>query len=316
MQGIRPKVSVLCTAFNHERFIRHTLEGFVAQQTDFPFEVIVHDDASTDGTAAIIREFHAAYPLLIKPIFQTVNQYRLERGRVTRIVQSAAKGEFWAICEGDDYWIDPFKLRDQVALLEARPEFTACVTEAWSETDGKRESAHLGLRAAARAGSSFGLQDILRENFVTTATLMLRRDSLMPLPDSFWSAPAGDWFMLVLLASKGRIGYIDRPTAVRSRHVGGAISMRDEVFKLLFSADCITAFKNDVPKHLQPALNDRIAELRFAALETAQKNGGLGAARSVWERFKGRGLPWRQRLRWSLLLSFPKLMSQYARLRA
>lgn len=111
-------VSIQCTAYNHERFIRETLEGFVMQKTNFSFEAIVHDDASTDGTAKIIREYAEKYPDIIKPIYETENQYSKKDGSLLRIMNDACRGKYIAFCEGDDYWIDPYKLQKQVDILE------------------------------------------------------------------------------------------------------------------------------------------------------------------------------------------------------
>lgn len=120
-------VSICCLTYNHEPYIRECLEGFMMQKTDFAFEVLIHDDASTDRTADIIREYEIKYPDIIKPIYQTENQY--SKGvKVTTVYQfPRAKGKYIAMCEGDDYWIDPYKLQKQVDFLEAHPEFNICV---------------------------------------------------------------------------------------------------------------------------------------------------------------------------------------------
>lgn len=119
-----PLVSIRCITYNHEKYIRDTLEGFVMQKTNFKFEAIVHDDASTDNTAAIIREYAEKYPDIIKPIFETENQYSKHDGSLDRIMTAACKGKYIALCEGDDYWIDPYKLQKQVDFLESHPDYT------------------------------------------------------------------------------------------------------------------------------------------------------------------------------------------------
>lgn len=115
-------VTIRCVAYNHEPYIRECLEGFVMQKTNFRFEAIVHDDASTDGTANIIREYAEKYPDIIKPIFETENQYSKRDGSLRRIMNSHMKGKYIAMCEGDDYWIDPYKLQKQVDYLEKHAE--------------------------------------------------------------------------------------------------------------------------------------------------------------------------------------------------
>ncbi|PWJ70849.1 glycosyl transferase family 2 [Ruminococcaceae bacterium R-25] len=120
-------VSVLCLAYNHEKYIRDALEGFVKQKTSFKYEVIVHDDASTDNTANIIREYQNEYPDIIKPIFQTENQYSKHVIISSTFFLPVAKGKYLAFCEGDDYWCDENKLQSQVDYLEHNKSFVACV---------------------------------------------------------------------------------------------------------------------------------------------------------------------------------------------
>ena len=124
-------VAIHCLAYNHESYIRECLEGFVMQQTNFRFVAIVHDDASTDKTADIIREYEAKYPEIIKPIYETENQYSKRDGTIDRIMNeaiAATSAKYVAICEGDDYWTDPLKLQKQVDILEKDETLMACVT--------------------------------------------------------------------------------------------------------------------------------------------------------------------------------------------
>ncbi len=116
------KVSVLCTAYNHEKYIRKCLEGFVMQKTNFKFEVLINDDASTDNTAQIIREYEEKYPDIIKPIYQTENQYSKGIKITLNILSPLIKGKYVAFCEGDDYWCDENKLQAQFDIMEANPD--------------------------------------------------------------------------------------------------------------------------------------------------------------------------------------------------
>lgn len=125
-------VSIRCLVYNHEAYLRQCLDGFVMQKTNFRFEAIVHDDASTDGSAAIIREYAEKYPYIIKPIFETENQYSKRDGSLRRIMDEACKGKYIAMCEGDDYWTDPFKLQKQVDFLESHSEYGLCYAKARS----------------------------------------------------------------------------------------------------------------------------------------------------------------------------------------
>lgn len=120
-QAIKPLVVIRCITYNHEPYIKDALEGFLMQKTDFPFVAIVHDDASTDNTAGIVREYAEKYPDIIFPIFETKNQYSKRDGSLGEIMktaQDATGAKYIAFCEGDDYWTDPLKLQKQVDILE------------------------------------------------------------------------------------------------------------------------------------------------------------------------------------------------------
>ena len=121
-----PVVSVRCITYNHERYIAKALDSFLIQKTDFPFEVVVHDDASTDRTADIIRGYVAKYPKIIKPIYEKENQYSKHDDSLRKIVDSACKGEYIAYCEGDDFWIDENKLQKQYDAMVEQPECSLC----------------------------------------------------------------------------------------------------------------------------------------------------------------------------------------------
>lgn len=118
-----PIISISCVTYNHEKYIAQCLDGFLMQKTTYTYEILVHDDASTDGTADIIRTYADRYPDIIKPILQTENQY--SKGiRVSAVFNwSRAQGKYIALCEGDDYWTDPNKLQKQVDFLEGHAEF-------------------------------------------------------------------------------------------------------------------------------------------------------------------------------------------------
>lgn len=119
-------VSICCVAYNHEKFIRKALEGFVNQKTNFNYEVLVHDDASTDGTAAIIKKFEEKYPSIIRPVYQRENQYQNGGRIIARFLLPKAKGKYIAFCEGDDFWTDSNKLQMQVEALEKNIRCSVC----------------------------------------------------------------------------------------------------------------------------------------------------------------------------------------------
>lgn len=125
----KPLVVIHCITYNHEAYLRDALEGFVTQQTDFPFVAVVHDDASTDRTAEALKEYADKYPDIILPIFNDENQYSKQDGSLDRIMRKACEAtgaRYIAICEGDDYWTDRHKLQKQVEFMESNPDYGMC----------------------------------------------------------------------------------------------------------------------------------------------------------------------------------------------
>ena len=125
MNGTKPIVSICCITYNHENYIRDAIEGFLMQKTTFPIEIIIHDDASTDKTAEIVKSYAEKHPDLILPILQAENQY--SKGiPISTYAYPKARGKYIAFCEGDDYWTDPYKLQKQVDFLESNPDCSWC----------------------------------------------------------------------------------------------------------------------------------------------------------------------------------------------
>src|SRR3954464_9227655 len=121
----KPIVTVWCPTYNHEKFIGRTIQGFLLQQTSFPIEIIIHDDASTDKTAEVIRSYEERYPGRLSPIYQKENQFSKDFTHLTKACLASSNGKYIALCEGDDYWTDPLKLQKQVAFMEMNADFSA-----------------------------------------------------------------------------------------------------------------------------------------------------------------------------------------------
>lgn len=168
-------VSVVCLTYNQEDTLRDALEGFVAQRALFRFEVLVHDDASTDGTADIVREYEKRYPELIRGVYQTENRFSKGEFISREYLWPLIRGRYVALCEGDDYWTDPHKLEKQVAALEAHPEVDICAHRALKLTGGQ---AHGYVAPRLRDGLIPADEVILGGgNFVATASLLCRTEA-------------------------------------------------------------------------------------------------------------------------------------------
>ena len=238
-----PVVSVSCITYNHEPYIRDAIEGFLIQETDFPFEVLIYDDASTDKTADIIREFEALYPAIIIPIYQTENQY--SKGVSVSCVYnfSRARGDYIALCEGDDYWICAEKLHLQVKVFLADLDCSMVFHPAHYITGTSKE--FLREVGRYRANAIFDIERILERGggFYPTASAMLRRSVLTgQRPEWAKGYRPGDFALGILAAYYGRILYIDRTMSVYRWHADSV--NHGEGYKTLSRS--LNRFKKDI----------------------------------------------------------------------
>lgn len=182
-----PLVSIFTLTYNHAPYIRQCLDGFLMQKTNFVFEVIINDDASTDGTTEIIREYEAKYPDIIKPIYHSENRYsKGERGFWNRYCLPKSRGKYIALCEGDDYWIDPLKLQKQVDFLEANPEYGMCYTNfnIWHESKQKMDYSLFQTKPDKFPAVYDSLKSwILTAGYVAPMTWVFRRELLLNKPN-------------------------------------------------------------------------------------------------------------------------------------
>lgn len=169
----RPLVSVICDIFNHEKYLRRCFDGFIMQETTFPFEVLVHDDASSDSSQDIINEYTERYPHIFKPVFQSENQYSKGVSIWMNFQIPRVSGKYIAFCEGDDYWTDSKKLQKQFDLLETHPDICMCChhVEMLDNATGNIRGDYFDCTEGVT-----GIRDIIRSNYVQTLSVMLRND--------------------------------------------------------------------------------------------------------------------------------------------
>ena len=220
---IKPLVSIRCLVYNHEPYLRQCLDGFVMQKTNFAFEAIVHDDASTDNSAAIIREYAEKYPDIIKPIYETENQYSKKDGSLRRIMNEAIHpdAQYIAFCEGDDYWTDPLKLQKQVDFMTLHTEcsltYHACENKfEYSENKNRKLFGDNVLDA-------YSSIDIL-ENYFHTATILVKREVLFSeLYNRVMKSGciSGDTLLYLVASRMGKIKGINKKMSVYRRHLNG-----------------------------------------------------------------------------------------------
>jgi glycosyltransferase involved in cell wall biosynthesis len=213
-----PKVSVAMITYNHEKFIAQAIESVLMQKTDFPVELVIGEDCSTDTTRKLVQEYAAKYPGQIRPILHERNV-----GTNTNIyaVWAACRGSYIAQLEGDDYWTDPLKLQKQISLMETNPDFSMCGTAARVEQvlDGKVVQGVYVIRPAILL-NCYGVKDALGSYLFHTSTFLMRA-GFVHLPDWFHGLNLGDVCFLALQAEKGPIGYLDEVTSTYRQHSGG-----------------------------------------------------------------------------------------------
>lgn len=204
---ITPLLAIDCLVYNQEPYLRECLDGFVMQQTNFPFVAIVHDDASTDHSADIIREYAERYPDILHPIYETENQYSKGDGSLSSIMAAAIEAtgaRYIAMCEGDDYWTDPHKLQKQVDFLETHAEYSLCFHKVNTYLQAMGE-----LKGEMLVDDVLGestILDLARRNYIHTPSVVYRN-----LPEighdrsQFGALPVGDYTLWMLCAKYGKI---------------------------------------------------------------------------------------------------------------
>lgn len=207
----RPKVSIVAISYNQESYVLEALESFLAQKTDFEFEVIIGDDASTDGTQKIISQFVKKHPKIVRPILRKRNVGVHEN---LFDVLRQAKGEYIALCEGDDYWTDPTKLQRQADFLDSHPDYALCFhpVKVFFQKGEEPDT----IFPEDKEG--FTTERLLEVNYIQTNSVMYRKQTYDDLPIDILPL---DWYLHLYHAQFGKIGFIDRVMASYRRHEGG-----------------------------------------------------------------------------------------------
>lgn len=219
-----PLVSIICTTFNHENFIKETLEGFLSQKTKFSFEIIIHDDASTDNTVSIINDFVSKYPLIITPIFQKENQYSKKEVNIwSDFTFPMTQGKYLALCEGDDYWIDELKLQKQVDFLENNLDYVIT----WTDFYTKKEAELIpnNFSSTLPAVYTIDFNTLFKPYCTYTLTSVFKKDAVDPLDyKKFRYSKDNTLYALALCNGKG--AFLNFQGAVYRWHSGGIYSLQ------------------------------------------------------------------------------------------
>lgn len=262
-------VSIRCAVYNHEPYLRQCLDGFVMQKTNFRFEAIVHDDVSTDKSADIIREYAAKYPDIIKPIFETENQYSKHDGSLRRIMTAACRGKYYASCEGDDYWTDSLKLQKQVDYMESHPDCLLCFTNAimhWDDGSGRPDR----LFAPGLEDRDYEGPEITEAWITPTASFVYRRSVL---EEDFYLQVAnhpklkivGDIPLVLTCAHLGKVHALSDVTCVYRRQPNGFMLSSDSNVKIAHGDYRYAIYKVFGKEYLDTSVSKAIHHYRLGA---------------------------------------------------
>ena len=224
-----PLVSICCITYNHENYIKQAIEGFLMQKTNFGYEIVIGEDYSIDGTRKIVFNFIKKYPNLIKVIISNKN-IGMQKNLI-RTIQSCS-GKYIALCEGDDYWTDLYKLQKQVDFLEANPEYSISfhATEYLNMDTGIKTIHKYKCKNNFR---SFTIKDAILKGgeFMTTNSIVFRAEFIKNLPEWYYEAPTGDFALSLIISSHGKIAYFDDIMSVYRKCVKGSWTHRNRGFQ-------------------------------------------------------------------------------------
>lgn len=223
------KVSIFCLTYNQNDYIRQCLDSLLMQKTDFEYEILINDDASDDGTADILKEYRKKYPEKIRLNLQTENQYSMGvRNMIPRFLLPKARGEYLAMCEGDDYWTAPDKLQIQVDFLEKHPDYSMCFHPVRVVFENGEQQDAIFPESSKK--NDFTTEKLITANFIQTNSVMYRKQNYINLAIDIMP---GDWYLHLFHAQFGKIGFINKVMSVYRRHEGG-IWWKDENNKTEF----------------------------------------------------------------------------------
>lgn len=226
-----PLVSICIITYRHARFIRQCVEGMLAQETDFPYEILIGEDESDDGTREICLELATAHPDRVRVLLHRRQDVVIVDGqpRGTHNLMATlaqARGEFVALCEGDDYWTDPKKLQIQVAYLHANADCVGCFHEAsLVDADSRELQAEFFKRSRPNPKPKYDRRDCLSLMSVYPTCSLFYRRAAFDAPEWYMKRSC-DFFFDLVITAYGKLGYIDRRMAAYRRHEGGIWSCK------------------------------------------------------------------------------------------
>ncbi len=225
-----PVVSICSTAYNLESCIAEAIDSFLMQETNFPFEILLRDDCSTDKTAEIIKEYASRYPQLIKPVYEKENTYSQGIKPMLQLIK-IAKGKYIATCDADDYWTDTLKLQKQVDFLLKNPLYYGCFHDCMIIYEGEKSNQKQHLRIGNRKiAEEVDLISIIDENNIDSSSIMFR-NFIGEIPKYWIKTSKDDYALMVLIAEQGKIKYLPEVMSAYRIHDGSIWSSQNQMHK-------------------------------------------------------------------------------------
>ena len=274
-----PKVSIVMVTYNHANWIAQAIESVLSQEADFEYELLIGEDRSTDNTREICRQYAQRRP---DRIVLTLREHNVGVFANWSGLFQAARGDFIAFCEGDDYWTSPHKLAKQVRAMEQNPGWAGCFHKTRViHADGSEPDRFL---PAQSPGSEVSLRQIVADNCIATCSIMYRRGVAPKIPDWFATLAMGDWPLHILHAMHGPLGYLDEEMGVYRLHRGGIWTSMDQAQRLDHTLRMWFTIESHSDKSLQPLIAQGRREHLSRLLETYE--GELARLHKIEARYR------------------------------
>ena len=294
--------------YNHEPHIAQAIESAVSQQTQFPYEIVIGEDCSTDHTRAIVVDFQQRHPDKIRLLLHEKNLGAIGKWNFVQTL-AACRGQYVALLEGDDYWTSPRKLQKQAEFLDAHPECAACFHDAWVLSDGAEARPTHFCPAGQPAFS--GIEDLLHRNFVPTCSVMFRRGLFARFPDWFFRVKMTDWPLNILNAQYGLFGYLDETMGAYRVHAGSAWMTRSLIERSFAELEAYEALDHHFDRKYADVIAAEMGRRFFFLADGYDANADRANARRYFRKYlvnhmRYRTITTRLVLRMFLKLYFPQ----------
>lgn len=319
-----PVISVIMITYQHVDFIRQGIQAIMDQDLDEPYELLLGEDQSTDGTREICQEMAEKYPdkirLFLRDRTEQISIMGAPSGRGNFIGSfKEVKGDFIALCPGDDLWTDTSKLRKQIELMKSDPDVSVCFCNAEDVyMDGSRSDYVRSWLKTNSPKSEYHVEDIVTNNFIPSSGCMFRKDTFNGVPDEFYSVPSLDWYLHVSGAMRGKISFIDEIMTIRRKHKGGMISMKRRLPKIYWTLETLSVLDKLTEWNYHSQIQNRMIELFKMAMDYAMTHDPK-AIKEIQSKMDALDVPYssaRERIKAFVILYMPWLSRFILRLRS